>query len=69
MFCEGEPHFRNAKDQDHAIRIFHKFIGNRWDHFVPFEWTFDGMNALTRKATAEEVAREMAMSRLVSHDV
>jgi hypothetical protein len=60
---------KNAKDQDDAIKIFHKFIGDRWDHFIPFEWIFDGMNALTRKVTAEEVAREMAMSHPVSLDV
>jgi hypothetical protein len=49
---------KNAKDQDEAIKIFHKAVGNRWIHFIPFEWAFDGMHALIRPATAEEAARD-----------
>ena len=60
---------KSANDQDDAFRIFQKLIGDRWDHFIPFEWTFDGLNALIRKVTAGEAAREMAMSHLASRDV
>jgi hypothetical protein len=49
---------KNAKDLDDAIRLFHNAIGNRWNHFIAFEWVFDRMHALTRPMTAEEVARD-----------
>jgi hypothetical protein len=61
---------KNAKDQGKAQDIFYNAIGKRWSHFIPFEWAFDGMNALTRKATAEEATQDkIAARQLVSLDV
>jgi hypothetical protein len=56
---------KDAKDQDGAIKLFCKAVGDRWSHFIAFEWAFDGMHTLTRPVTAEEVARDKATARLM----
>ena len=58
---------KSAKDQDEAIKIFHKAIGDRWNHFIAFEWVFDRMHALTRPVTAEEVARDKSTALVMEN--